>query len=876
MSSSRIVAIFGATGVQGSAVVERLLKDGTFAPRAITRDLNSASSLKLKERGVEVVKGDMSEKASLVTALRGAEAVFAVTFPKLPLFGEDGPDEIIQGKNIVDAAKEVGIKFFVFSSVADSRKLSSKKIPPQDDKQVILEYLKSSGLSHAALLLGSFVENLWEHKTLEKTPTGFNIGIPKYDPTSLQAFTWIGRDLAASTLALLKSYTDPAKNVNGKSYPVITANMTYPNLAAMVSKALGVEVTYTKLETCGIPVLDDMFEIRSQHGGLFSETQVPNPDLVALGVKFSTMEEVMEVEVKKRFGQHTHPIPCLQSHLVSHGLPPEIPTPPPAEVVSLLTCNDVPEENEIPVVQEYIADLIRHLSLWKIVHIDSLPAASAEFIKEHDNETRSLQERNRGGGPIILIAPGHRSIDRMPSAVAQLIRERDHLVGIIREHKRILSPIRRLPAELIMKILRLVPPRTFGPTVNELEYPPWRLTRISSHWRACAVNDSSLWTKVSIHGDVYPRKFEEIFPLRMLEVQLALSKDASLDIRFDWCYFDGSHPHLLALLNTAVEHCSRWDRLVLQGDVNIPSYLSVLSRVKLQIPRLRRLEAYLSVRWYNPPGPDGVPVDCFAVAPSLREVFLDPPRLGSLKHTPPSCIPTIPWGQITRYRAVLDAAAHLAILRCAPGLRECGILFPRHLDDVPEQLIKLPALHRLHVEDSIFLNLISAAGVVELLINRDVDSVLTFLRRSGAQLTSLSIIAWEPSPDLIPLLHSCPTLTHLCLDVAPNLQNADTVIPVLHALGDTDLCPELASLFWRDKMEPNRTPDAFKDYEDALHEMIAARRRGKLASLRMFLQSAFPSESRVQKFLGPDYEGFDVRVSSEYEKPSFVDAVNPP
>ncbi|KAJ7254506.1 hypothetical protein C8J57DRAFT_1518644 [Mycena rebaudengoi] len=135
------------------------------------------------------------------------------------------------------------------------------------------------------------------------------------------------------------------------------------------------------------------------------------------------------------------------------------------------------------------------------------------------------------------------------------------------------------------------------------------------------------------------------------------------------------------------------------------------------------------------------------------------------------------------------------------------------LNGVSGELIKLPALYRLHVEDSIFLDLIliSAAGVVVLLINGDVDSVLTFLHCSGAQLTSLSIIAWEPSPDLIPILGSCPILTHLCLDVAQDLQNADTVIPVLHALGNTNLCPELTLVFWRDKTEPNRTPDAFKE-----------------------------------------------------------------
>lgn len=71
---------------------------------------------------------------------------------------------------------------------------------------------------------------------LKKTATGFNIGIPKYSPTALQAHTWVGHDVGEAALALLKNYSDPAKGVSGKSYPVVTANMTYPDVAAMISK----------------------------------------------------------------------------------------------------------------------------------------------------------------------------------------------------------------------------------------------------------------------------------------------------------------------------------------------------------------------------------------------------------------------------------------------------------------------------------------------------------------------------------------------------------------------------------------------------------------------------------------------------------------
>jgi len=216
------------------------------------------------------------------------------------------------------------------------------------------------------------------------------------------------------------------------------------------------------------------------------------------------------------------------------------------------------------------------------------------------------------------------------------------------------------------------------------------------------------------------------------------------------------------------------------------------------------------------------------------------------------------------------------ILRQAQDLRECSILFPDHFNNGHGELIRLLALHRLQVDDSTFLDLLVAPAVTELLVNRNVDPILLFLRRSGAQLTSLTIFNWEPSPDLIPILGSCPTLTHLCLSLARSLQNADTLNPVLDALGDADLCPELTSIFWRDEAGPTAMPDVFVDYQDALHGMIASRRRGRLASLHVFLEIAYPSEPRVQRFRSPEYEGFDVRVSGKWDRPSFLEAVNPP
>jgi len=306
MTSPRIVSVFGATGLQGGAVVNALLKDGTFVPRAISRNPDSEASNKLKARGVEVVKGDPLDKAGLVEALRGSEAVFAVTVPVFFYPNMEGKGELVQGKNIVDAAKEVGVKFFIWSSLPSISKISGgkyKNVVQYDEKEAVREYLESSGLTHASLLLPGFLENLYTRSLMKKTDTGFDIAFPIFKAEDINSYAWISRDVPAAALALLNNYTDPTKQINGRSYPVVNTTISCAKFAEMASKALGAEVTYTPLPPMGIAPMDEMFMATAEYDGLYTATPVPNPDLVALGMKFSTVEEFMETELKAKFGQ---------------------------------------------------------------------------------------------------------------------------------------------------------------------------------------------------------------------------------------------------------------------------------------------------------------------------------------------------------------------------------------------------------------------------------------------------------------------------------------------------------------------------------------------------------------------------------------------
>jgi hypothetical protein len=66
-------------------VVDTLLSDGTFSPRAITRNPASEKALALKAKGVQVAQADLWDKESIKKAITGCEGVFGVRSRSPPL-----------------------------------------------------------------------------------------------------------------------------------------------------------------------------------------------------------------------------------------------------------------------------------------------------------------------------------------------------------------------------------------------------------------------------------------------------------------------------------------------------------------------------------------------------------------------------------------------------------------------------------------------------------------------------------------------------------------------------------------------------------------------------------------------------------------------
>ncbi|KAI5889253.1 NAD(P)-binding protein [Schizophyllum commune H4-8] len=276
----RIATVFGATGTQGSAVVDHLLKDGTFVPRAVTRDPNSAASRALAARGAEVVAADLGDKESVKKALKGAEVAFGVTVPFTSL------PEITQGRNMIDAAKEEGIKYFVFSSLASVAEISKGKYTRAahfEDKVVISKYLQESGLPNSRVIVGYFLENFIKLWGIKKTAEGFAINMP-FDLESRFGYSWVGHDLGPVVTGLFKIYPEKLAEINNIDFDVDHDRASLKEMINEISKELGKPIAIEAASLNGFAPLEDMRGFGAEFD-LVGGRPIPDPKLEALGIK---------------------------------------------------------------------------------------------------------------------------------------------------------------------------------------------------------------------------------------------------------------------------------------------------------------------------------------------------------------------------------------------------------------------------------------------------------------------------------------------------------------------------------------------------------------------------------------------------------------
>jgi uncharacterized protein YbjT (DUF2867 family) len=230
MANDRTILITGATGNQGGAVTQALQSSG-FRLRALTRKPESEKAATLVRHGVNVVKGDLDDEATLRRALAGAWGVFGVQNT-----WEAGVErEEAQGKRLATLAREAGVEHYVYTSVGSAHKRTG--VPHFDNKWRIEETVRGLGFpSHVILRPVFFMENLLAPYSLQGDTLSSALGAgTKLQMVAVDDIGWFGARAFTYAADLNRREIDIAGDVH-----------TMPEAAKVLTEALGRPIAFAQ------------------------------------------------------------------------------------------------------------------------------------------------------------------------------------------------------------------------------------------------------------------------------------------------------------------------------------------------------------------------------------------------------------------------------------------------------------------------------------------------------------------------------------------------------------------------------------------------------------------------------------------------------
>src|SRR6266700_2070954 len=148
-NNRKLIAVIGATGHQGGGVVRALQARGQFKVRALTRNPDQN-----RELAEEVVEADVDKPETLKPAFEGAHGVFLVS----NFWAYGGADELKQATAAVRAAKDAGVKHFIWSTLPDVEAISGGKfnVPHFTGKAKTDRVVKDGGFENYTFVIAPF------------------------------------------------------------------------------------------------------------------------------------------------------------------------------------------------------------------------------------------------------------------------------------------------------------------------------------------------------------------------------------------------------------------------------------------------------------------------------------------------------------------------------------------------------------------------------------------------------------------------------------------------------------------------------------------------------------------------------------------------
>ncbi len=155
----KTIVVCGATGKQGGAVLNALMKNEKWNIIAISRDIDSQKASEIKNKNIKLVKADLMDKQSLMEAFKNAYGVYAMTMPVTPKGKIDTELDYVQGQNIVEACLANNIKHLVLSTVLYVEEGQENTLSYIKRKIDVENLIKQKEIPYTFLCPGSFMDD---------------------------------------------------------------------------------------------------------------------------------------------------------------------------------------------------------------------------------------------------------------------------------------------------------------------------------------------------------------------------------------------------------------------------------------------------------------------------------------------------------------------------------------------------------------------------------------------------------------------------------------------------------------------------------------------------------------------------------------------
>lgn len=225
-----MILVTGATGHFGNATIDFLIEKGINATQIAALVRNEHSADELKAKGVNTLLGDYDNYNSLVTAFTGVEKLLFVS-------SSDIMNRSAQHQNVINAAKEAGVKHLIYTSFQRKNESETSPLWMVAESHIQTEkWLKESGMDYTILKNNLYMDFLPGFIGEKVAETGV-IFVPAENGKVSAVLRSEMAEAAASILS-----TD---GHIGKEYDFTnTEAVSYQEISKIVSEALGKTINY--------------------------------------------------------------------------------------------------------------------------------------------------------------------------------------------------------------------------------------------------------------------------------------------------------------------------------------------------------------------------------------------------------------------------------------------------------------------------------------------------------------------------------------------------------------------------------------------------------------------------------------------------------